>query len=1146
MVNGWSIPPLLMASINAYLAAHFLVIHIRTRMSREVLSFAHLAFALCLYDVCCAFLYSAPSPEAGRLWQLLQVGVLSFGAIGLLVFAARYTNRRPGRFLVGVSIGFGAVLVAALLGGFDLLFTEVPLVKHLSLPFGLSATYNEVAAGPLSAVHDLVSLSVFVFVFAAGAAQYRSGERRRARLLLAATGILFIAALNDAALGTGLIHSVYLIEYAFMGMVILMADSLSKQLVRVARIDEALRQSERNYREVFDATGDAIFVHDAETGAILDLNATMLDLFGYTRDEALRLTMADLSPRHPPHVQQEIEARIRRAGDEGPQVFEWLARRKNGQEFWTEVALRRSLIGGQGRVLAVVRDISERKLAESSQAAIYAISEAAQHATNLEGLFAAIHGIVGRLMEARNLYVALHDPVADLISYPYYVDEEDNPPGPEPPGRGLTAYVLRTGKPLLATPEVFEELRRRGEVEEIGAPSIDWLGVPLVFGDQTLGVFAVQTYTEGVRYGEREKDILTFVSRQVALAIGRKRAEEQLQRSEQDYRSVVENANEAIIISQEGVLQYVNPSTVALSGYSESDLLGKPLLGFVHADDRDMVLTNYKRRMQGFEVPTVYELRLTTKNCDVKWAKNSAVMVNWGGMPAVLHFLTDITERKLAEDALRESEQLVRSVLDAMADAVIITDPQGHALFVNPAAARIADLPSPEAAAGVSVLDFVCTDDREAALRDLALMSAGTQPSPGRYRQRTASGKERWIEALGTTIRFKKEPAYLLTVRDITERMHLEIQLRQAQKMEAVGRLAGGIAHDFNNVLQALLSLSQALPSQLTDPVRFGATSLELQEQVKRGAALTRQLLLFSRQEARRLERLDLKQVVRQFSQMMRLVRENVWVSLELGDGSIPVMGDRGQLEQVLMNLVVNAADAMPQGGRLTIRARTEGGNAILEVMDTGTGMTEETKARLFEPFFTTKDASRGTGLGLSVVHGIVTGHGGSVEAESQVNQGSTLRVVLPTTTNPEAEVEPGAVGGRARLAVGGGERVLVVEDETGAREGLQQVLTMLGYRVTAVGSGAEADALAPEPGFDLLLTDYLLPDVLGTDLAVRLQERWPAVKVVLMSGYAQDEAVRRRISQGELRFLQKPFDMATVARELRDALASHATLGTE
>jgi CheY-like chemotaxis protein len=307
---------------------------------------------------------------------------------------------------------------------------------------------------------------------------------------------------------------------------------------------------------------------------------------------------------------------------------------------------------------------------------------------------------------------------------------------------------------------------------------------------------------------------------------------------------------------------------------------------------------------------------------------------------------------------------------------------------------------------------------------------------------------------------------------------------------------------------------------------------------VKRGAALTRQLLLFSRQEARRLEPLDLNQVVRQFSQMMRLVRENVWVSLELGETAIPVMGDRGQLEQVLMNLVVNAADAMPQGGRLTIRTRREKDDAVLEVMDTGTGMDDETQSRLFEPFFTTKDASKGTGLGLSVVHGIVTSHGGRVEAESLVGRGSTFRVVFPVAVRPEVAPEPLGVIDRARLATGAGERILVVEDEAGAREGLEQVLTMLGYRVTAVGSGTEADSLPPEPGFDLLLTDYLLPDVFGTDLAVRLRERWPAVQVVLMSGYAEDEAVRQKISQGRLRFLQKPFDMATLAREVHDTLA--------
>ncbi len=244
------------------------------------------------------------------------------------------------------------------------------------------------------------------------------------------------------------------------------------------------------------------------------------------------------------------------------------------------------------------------------------------------------------------------------------------------------------------------------------------------------------------------------------------------------------------------------------------------------------------------------------------------------------------------------------------------------------------------------------------------------------------------------------------------------------------------------------------------------------------------------------------------------------------------------------MNLVVNAADAMPEGGRLTIRTRLEDGAAALEVADTGTGMSEDVRARVFEPFFTTKDASKGTGLGLSVVHGIVTSHGGRVEAESEVDRGSTFRVVLPVPDQTRAAARPEGRPDRARLAVGGGERVLVVEDEAGAREGLEQVLTMLGYRVTAVGSAAEASALTPADGFDLLLTDYLLPDVPGTDLAEQLRRRWPNMKVVLMSGYAEDEAVRQRISEGRVRFLQKPFDMSTLAREIHEAIEGGATPG--
>ncbi|MFI5143332.1 MAG: response regulator, partial [Thermoanaerobaculales bacterium] len=190
-----------------------------------------------------------------------------------------------------------------------------------------------------------------------------------------------------------------------------------------------------------------------------------------------------------------------------------------------------------------------------------------------------------------------------------------------------------------------------------------------------------------------------------------------------------------------------------------------------------------------------------------------------------------------------------------------------------------------------------------------------------------------------------------------------------------------------------------------------------------------------------------------------------------------------------------------------------------------------------FEPFFTTKEASKGTGLGLSVVHGIITSHGGHIDVESVVGQGSTFRLVLPAAATDPGVTPLPAAEPNVGITVGGGERVLLVEDEAGAREGLVQVVTMLGYHVTAVGSGSEANALPVEPGFDVLLTDYLLPDVLGTDLAVQLKSRWPRVKVVLMSGYAEDEALRRRIATGAIRFLQKPFDMEVLARELRAAL---------
>jgi PAS domain S-box-containing protein len=375
------------------------------------------------------------------------------------------------------------------------------------------------------------------------------------------------------------------------------------------------------------------------------------------------------------------------------------------------------------------------------------------------------------------------------------------------------------------------------------------------------------------------------------------------------------------------------------------------------------------------------------------------------------------------------------------------------------------------------------------------------------------------------------------TLRGAAERRRAEAALRQAQKMEAVGRLAGGVAHDFNNVLQAILSMTQVLRTRGGDPVSWNTNLSELEEQIRRGGGLTRQLLVFARREVSKPEEADLEAVLRDGATMLaRLLRENIRFSTRLSGVPLKIAADRGQIQQVLMNLVLNSADAMPKGGELSVTCGRDGEEWVwFSVADTGHGIPAELHGRIFEPFFTTKEIGQGTGLGLSVVHGIVTSHGGRVEVSSEVGQGSIFRVVLPalgfgpTPVARRDEVLPEA-------APGAGERVLVVEDEEGAREGLEEILEILGYRPVAVASG-EALGLAPAEPFDVLLTDLVLPGISGAELAGLLLARWSRLAVILMSGYTEDEAMRRGIRAGEVRFLQKPFDMETLARELRSAL---------
>ncbi len=734
----------------------------------------------------------------------------------------------------------------------------------------------------------------------------------------------------------------------------------------------------------------------------------------------------------------------------------------------------------------------------------------------------------------------MYDDGAGELSFPYFVDEIDPLPEPRPPGKGMTEYVLRHGEPLLASPAVAVDLERAGEVELIGAPSLDWLGVPLQAQGTTFGVLVVQSYTEGVRYGAEEKAILMFVSRQVAMAIARTRAQEALRASEQRLRDIVEHSTNLFYShTPDQVLTYASPQSRHFFDCEPEELLVR---WTTLATDNPVNREGLERTVRAIETgqpQPPYELELVGKAGRKVWVEvREAPVVRDGRTIAIVGSLTDISERKHVEDALRESEERYRRLVELSPDGIAIHQ-NGLLVFCNETGARLLGYTSAADAIGRPVLGFVHPSSRDLVRERIrtALARGEAQP-PVQEKFVRADGSPIDVEVASIPFLLDGRPAMQVVIRDISPRLRLEEHVRHMQKMEAIGRLAGGVAHDFNNLLQALLSTVEVVRVRGSNPESLGGTVSELEAHVRRGAALTRQLLLFARRELVKPERLDLNEVVAEAAKLLRrLVRENIRLALAPAPGSLPLVADRGQLEQVLVNLVVNGSDAMPEGGDLVIRTGRLGeGEVWLEVGDTGVGIPDEVRERIFEPFFTTKASEHGTGLGLAVVHGIVTQHNGRLEVTSAVGSGSTFRVILPGAPLGPDEPPP-ARSGDDDATSGHGEAVLVVEDEDGARKALREILEILGFEVTVAASGEEAEEAAAGSAFDVLLTDLILPGIDGGELARRLARARPQMKVIVMSGYSEDETMRRGIRSGEVRFLQKPFDGHTLARAMRAAL---------
>jgi PAS domain S-box-containing protein len=491
--------------------------------------------------------------------------------------------------------------------------------------------------------------------------------------------------------------------------------------------------------------------------------------------------------------------------------------------------------------------------------------------------------------------------------------------------------------------------------------------------------------------------------------------------------------------------------------------------------------------------------------------------------------------------ALRESEARYRLLAENATDLIYLWSlgPEPGFAYVSPAALSVTGYDPQEFLTDPSLYTTIAHPDDAATVR--RVLAANLDPAePLLVRFLHRQGTIVWTEQRHVLVRDEQGRPVAVEgiVRDVTAQRHAQEQLLQAQKMESVGRLASGVAHDFNNLLQALMGVGQLLRMQPDDPEAVSGAIAELETYVKRGADLARQLLLFSRHQVAKREKLDLNVIVGDSASMLRrLLRANVTFSLALAEVPLPVEADRGQIEQVLLNLVVNASDAMPEGGALTVRTGRQGEDWVwLDVGDTGVGIAEDLRGSIFEPFFTTKAQGAGTGLGLSVVQGIVSQHGGRVELTSRVGAGSTFRVVLPYRGSGILRAVR-AVAQQAPAAPARGERILLVEDEPSVRRLFAHVLDRLGYTVVAVGSGEDAGRVSGEAAFDLLITDAMLPGVSGLAVARASRSRWPGLRVIMMSGYAPSEIADTDVVAEGIEFLQKPVEIDVLARTVRAVL---------
>ncbi|MEW6368541.1 MAG: PAS domain S-box protein [Acidobacteriota bacterium] len=800
-------------------------------------------------------------------------------------------------------------------------------------------------------------------------------------------------------------------------------EQLRLDIIKRERAEAALGGSERRYKALLEAIPDLMFVI-ARDGTVRSFSASNDAMLAVPRDAVIGTNIRDigLAPQYLDAAFSSIERAITGGTIE---TFEYALKTPIGYRYFED----RIVALDEGSVLSIVRDITEKQRAERMESSIHRISETALSASNLEELFREIHQIVDGLMSAKDFYIALYDSENDLITFPYWFSEHEPAPPPRKPGKGLTEYVLRTRQPLLALPEVFEELARQGECESIGEPSVDWLGVPLKAHDKVIGVMAVQTYVEGLRYTETEKDVLVFISEQTAVAIDRKRA----------------------------------------------------------------------------------------------------------------------------IDALAAEKEHLAVTLRSIGDGVITTDTRGRVALINKVAEALTGWTQREAK-GKQLEEVFCVIDRKTREPlgnpvEQILMGGGATHLPSQVVLVSRDGQERLVADSASPI-FDRDSRIIGTVlvfRDISLQRKIEDELLEARKLESISILAGGIAHDFNNILTAILGNISLSKVHFDPSDKIFERLSEAERATLRAKDLTQQLLTFSRGGA----------PIKQIASMRELLRETVSFALSgsnvrcdyaVSEDLWPVEIDPGQISQVINNLVINADQAMPEGGVIAVKAENvvlrdntqvplpAGRYIMVSIQDRGIGIPEEYLEKVFDPYFTTKQ--KGSGLGLTTAYSIVRRHDGYIRVQSRVGAGTTVYVYLPAS---EKMLEP-AGSEKDRLQRGKG-RILIMDDEEIIRETAGEMLEYLGYEIALAASGREAvdryqQSVREGKLFDAVILDLTVPGGIGGKEALAmLRQIDPGVRAIVSSGYSNDPVMAEFREHGFCGVVAKPYKIEDLSQALQEAI---------